>query len=251
MATDASPPLYTLRGVVKRFARGAEEVTALREVDLTIARGELLLVMGPSGSGKSTLLHLLGGLDRPTAGSVEFRPTRDAAPLDLGVLADEPLAEMRRRALGFVFQEFHLLPTLSALENVMLPLLLEDGRGGDRGGAGGIRGAAAAARARAHARLVQVGLDTRADHLPDQLSGGERQRVAIARALVADPPVLLCDEPTGSLDSARGREILTLLHELTRRELRTVVIVTHDANAIPFADRLLTLRDGALGETAS
>ncbi|MBM4016210.1 MAG: ABC transporter ATP-binding protein [Planctomycetes bacterium] len=225
--------LFELRGVERQFGRGGEVVVALAGVDLDVARGELLLVMGPSGSGKSTLLHLLGGLERPTAGCARFRPDPAAPPIDLAAQDDEALAALRRRTLGFVFQEFHLLATLTAAENVALPLLL-DGIG-ER-----------AARAAAERRLAQVGLAARAGHLPDQLSGGERQRVAIARALAADPPVLLCDEPTGSLDSARGQEIFALLQRLTRAEGRTVVVVTHDPAARPFADRVLTLRDGRL-----
>jgi ABC-type lipoprotein export system ATPase subunit len=234
--SSARGPVFTLSGVTKKFQRGAEEVVALASVDLEVGRGEFLLVMGPSGSGKSTLLHLLGGLDRPTRGAVRFV---DGQPVgvDLASLDDEALARLRRRSIGFVFQEFHLLPTLTAQENVMLPLLLDGA-------------AERTARERASARLEQVGLAPRRDHLPDQLSGGERQRVAIARALVADPPVLLCDEPTGSLDSARGREILALLRELVDREGRTAVVVTHDPSAIPFAHRRLTLRDGRLETTS-
>jgi ABC-type lipoprotein export system ATPase subunit len=234
---DLAPrgPVFRLHGVTKSFRRGAEEVVALKSVDLEIVRGEMLLVMGPSGSGKSTLLHLLGGLDRPSAGRIEF--LRDGGAVDLSALADEQLAALRRTALGFVFQEFHLLPTLTAEENTMLPLLLD-----------GV--AERAARERAAARLEQFGLAARRDHLPDELSGGERQRVAIARALIADPPVLLCDEPTGSLDSTRGREILALLRELVDRERRTVVLVTHDVTARPFAHRELSLRDGRLEPVA-
>ena len=231
-------PLLALEGVTKSFRRGDEEVVALAGVDLAVARGELLLIMGPSGSGKSTLLHLLGGLERPTRGRVVFRAKADGAAAssdgdDLARLDDKALARLRRTAIGFVFQEFHLLPTLSAEENAMLPLLLDGG-------------ATAAARGRARAMLERVGLAARRDHLPDQLSGGERQRVAIARALVADPPLLLCDEPTGSLDSARGREIFALLRELADREGRAVVVVTHDPAALPFATRVVNLRDGRL-----
>jgi putative ABC transport system ATP-binding protein len=233
-------PVFELKGVTKSFRRGAEEVVALDGVDLEIARGEMLLVMGPSGSGKSTLLHLLGGLDRPTAGSIWFGGgvrrsgnERSGIGTDLATLEDEELARLRRREIGFVFQEFHLLPTLTAVENAMLPLLL-DGE------------SEKAARERAVARLDVVGLAARRDHLPDQLSGGERQRVAIARALIADPQVLLCDEPTGSLDSTRGKEILALLRRLVDEERRTVVVVTHDVNARPFAHRELALRDGRL-----
>jgi ABC-type lipoprotein export system ATPase subunit len=232
-------PLLALEGVTKSFRRGDEEVVALAGVDLSVARGELLLIMGPSGSGKSTLLHLLGGLERPTRGRVVFRAKADGAASaasdgeDLARLDDEALARLRRTAIGFVFQEFHLLPTLSAEENAMLPLLLDGA-------------ATAAAHGRARAMLERVGLAARRDHLPDQLSGGERQRVAIARALVADPPLLLCDEPTGSLDSARGREIFALLRELADREGRAVVVVTHDPAALPFATRVVELRDGRI-----
>jgi putative ABC transport system ATP-binding protein len=232
-------PLLALEGVTKSFRRGDEEVVALAGVDLSVARGELLLIMGPSGSGKSTLLHLLGGLERPTRGRVVFRAKADGAASaasggeDLARLDDEALARLRRTAIGFVFQEFHLLPTLSAEENAMLPLLLDGA-------------ATAAAHGRARAMLERVGLSARRDHLPDQLSGGERQRVAIARALVADPPLLLCDEPTGSLDSARGREIFALLRELADREGRAVVVVTHDPAALPFATRVVELRDGRI-----
>jgi ABC-type lipoprotein export system ATPase subunit len=226
-------PIFELRGVERRFGRGGEVVVALGGVDLDVARGELLLVMGPSGSGKSTLLHLLGGLERPTAGSVLFRPAAGSAPVALEAEGDEALAALRRRTLGFVFQEFHLLATLTAAENVALPLLLD-----------GVAERVAAESAMR--RLHQLGLDVRARNLPDQLSGGERQRVAIARALVADPPVLLCDEPTGNLDSVRGQEIFALLRRLAREEGRTVVVVTHDPAARPFADRVLTLRDGRL-----
>ncbi len=234
MGTTASADvIFTLRGVTRHFERGGEVVAALAGVDLDVARGELLLVMGPSGSGKSTLLHLLGGLERPSAGAVQLHFKAGAPPLDLAQLGDEQLAELRRRHLGFVFQEFHLLPTLTAQENVLLPLLLD--------GVSEAQAHVAAAK-----RLFQVGLAARADHLPDQLSGGERQRVAIARALIADPSVLLCDEPTGSLDSARGQEIFTLLRGLAHDEQRTVVVVTHDPAALPFADRVLLLRDGRL-----
>jgi ABC-type lipoprotein export system ATPase subunit len=238
----AIPAILALERVRKSYRRGDEEVVALADVDLTVARGEMLLIMGPSGSGKSTLLHLLGGLERPSGGRVLFgagggggagATNLDPGARDLGILDDEELARLRRTAIGFVFQEFHLLPTLTARENAMLPLLL-DGRPN------------AQALERAEARLRQVGLAQRQDHLPDQLSGGERQRVAIARALVADPPLLLCDEPTGSLDSARGREIFALLRELADREQRAIVVVTHDAAAMPFATRVVRLRDGRI-----
>lgn len=243
MDDDArSSPIFTLHGVTRRFERGGEVVEALRGLDLAIARGELLLVMGPSGSGKSTLLHLLGGLERPTSGEVLLHLAAGAtalasgareAPLDLARLDDERLAELRRRQLGFVFQEFHLLPTLTAQENVQLPLLLD-----------GV--AEASARAAAARRLAQVGLAARADHLPDQLSGGERQRVAIARALLRQPALLLCDEPTGNLDERTSGEIEELLLAIRRERGAAMVLVTHNLRLAHRLDRVVRLEGGRL-----
>ncbi len=199
-------------------------VEALRGVSFTIRAGELVAIVGPSGSGKSTLLNLMGALDRASSGTVKIHGS------DLATLDDDAITHLRRDRMGFVFQFFNLLPTLSALENVMLPSLLA--------------GAAnAEVRARARAQLTAVGLQNRMGHKPDQLSGGEMQRVAIARALVSDPPLILADEPTGNLDTQTGRDVLELLLGATT-ERRTVVLVTHDPRIAARADRVLSIRDG-------
>lgn len=218
--------------LVKEFRRGADPVRALDGVNLAVAGGEFVAVTGASGAGKSTLLHLLGGLDRPTAGRVLV----DGA--ELGGLSDDELAELRRRRLGFVFQFFHLLPTLTAWENVAVPRLL-DGVPLRR------------TRARALELLEQVGLADRAEHRPSELSGGEMQRTALARALVADPRIVLADEPTGNLDSKTGAEILDLLGDLVGHDGRTVVMVTHDPDAAGRADRVVHLVDGRVSGGAS
>jgi len=217
--------LIEVRGLIKEYRRGEEGVRALDAVDLDIGLGEFVSIMGPSGSGKSTLLHLLGGLDSPSAGSVTIEGN------DLAQMGDEGLTEFRRRRLGFVFQFFNLLPTLSAWENVALPLLLDGGR------LRNLRGGAVAL-------LERVGLGHRVDHRPGELSGGQLQRVAIARALMADPVLLLADEPTGNLDSESGAEVLQLLRDCTRDEQRTLVMVTHDAGAAAVGDRTVRLVDG-------
>ena len=217
--------LLELQGVVKRYRRGVEEVVALGGVDLSVAAGESVALIGRSGSGKSTLLQLAGGLDVPDAGSVSV-DGRDLAGLSV---ADR--ARARRRQIGFVFQFFHLLPTLSVAENVELPLLLDRRRN----------------RApRVSALLERVGIDHRAAHLPGELSGGEMQRAAIARALVAEPELLLADEPTGNLDSATGDAVLALLGEVVREAGTALVMVTHDEGAASLADRVLHLSDGRL-----
>ncbi len=200
---------------------------ALRGVSLSVRRGETVAVVGPSGSGKSTLLNLIGGLDRPSRGRILLEG-RNLAELD-----DDELALVRREKIGFVFQFFHLLPTLTCVENVALPLHL---RGWSR----------RSAEARARELLALVGLGERLDHLPEELSGGERQRVAIARALAANPPVLLADEPTGNLDTRTGAEILTLLADLHTRLGTTMLIVTHDAQVARACARVVTLRDGQI-----
>ena len=223
-AGGTAPPLLA-RGLVKTFRQGAEEIRALRGVDLTVEAGEFLAITGASGSGKSTLLHILGGLDRPDDGEVRVEGRAISA------LPDEELALVRRRRLGFVLQFFNLLPTLSAAENAAFPLLLD--------GAGD-------ALERALASLDAVGLAARASHRPAQLSGGEQQRVALARALVTEPAVVLADEPTGNLDSATGEEILKLLRGTTGAG-RTIVMVTHDERAAAYADRVVRLSDGVLG----
>src|SRR5580765_8425712 len=214
--------------VTKQFA-GKRQVTALHEVSLTIPRGEMVSIIGPSGSGKSTLLILIGGLDRPTSG--EVRVDGEA----LGGLTDDGLTRVRRDKIGFIFQFFNLLPTLSCLENVGLPLHL---RGWAR----------TKVRARATELLTLVQLGQRMEHLPDELSGGERQRVAIARALSIYPPILLADEPTGNLDSHTGEEILALIRDLHERLGSTVIVVTHDMKVATSCDRTITLRDGAVVE---
>lgn len=213
------------RDVTKHYPQGRRMVHALNGVNLRIMSGEFVSIMGPSGSGKSTLMHLLGALDTPTSGEVYFRdrPLHD--------MKDRELALLRRQRIGFIFQFFNLLPTLTAVENVSLPLLL----------AGESRSAALKP---AYEQLERVGLDARAEHFPDEMSGGEMQRVAIARALVIHPEAVLCDEPTGNLDSANSAEILKLLRSLPQEGKRAVVMVTHCPQAAAFADRCIHLRDG-------
>lgn len=214
-----------LQEVTKVYQQGRRSVHALRGVGLHISAGEFVAIMGPSGSGKSTLLHLLGALDTPTTGRAFFHGR------DLQSLSDRERSLLRRSRIGFIFQFFNLLPTLTAGENVALPLLL----------AGQAR---RRARDSASAALEGVGLGDRAGHFPEELSGGEMQRVAIARALVAEPEAILCDEPTGNLDSASSKDILALLRELPRAGQRAVVVVTHDPEAAAYADRLVHIRDG-------
>jgi putative ABC transport system ATP-binding protein len=211
----------------KVYRRGRTEVQALAGVSLRVPRGQFLSVMGPSGSGKSTLLNLLGALDVPSGGQLRIDGR------ELSRMGDEELSRFRRERLGFIFQFFNLLPTLTALENVMLPGLL----------AGGPQ---AKLRARAVELLETVGLGGRTHHRPDELSGGEMQRVAVARALLSEPAVLLADEPTGNLDSRTGVEVLRLLREATRVRGLTVVMVTHDLNAAAVGDRILRLADGRI-----
>ena len=221
-------PVVRTRGLHKDYGRGAGLVRALDGVDLDVASGQTLAVMGPSGCGKSTLLHLLGGLERPSAGEVWLEGRR------IDQLGERALARLRRHAIGFVFQAFHLMEELTAVENVELPALLA-GR------------SPRTARSRAVELLDQVGLTDRSDHLPSALSGGERQRVAIARALSNEPLVVLADEPTGNLDSAATRDVLRLLDRL-RGGGQTLVIVTHDSRIAASADRLVSMRDGAFVE---
>ncbi len=220
--------MILLRGVCKQFD-GKRKVTALDCIDLSIGRGEMASIVGPSGSGKSTLLNLIGGLDRPTGGEIEL----DGAALSR--LNDDDLTRVRRDKIGFIFQFFNLLPTLSCLENVSLPLHL---RGWPR----------KKIDARANDLLDLVGLNVRKDHLPDELSGGERQRVAIARALSIYPPVLLADVPTGNLDTATGADILKLIHDLHDRLGATVLVVTHDKAVAESCPRTIHIRDGKIHE---
>ena len=215
-----------LRGVSKQFD-GKRKVTALERVDLEIAKGEMVSIVGPSGSGKSTLLNLIGGLDRATGGEIEL----DGAKLS--TLNDDALTKVRRDKIGFIFQFFNLLPTLSCIENVSLPLHL---RGWPR--------KKIDERARELLDLVQ--LTARLEHLPDELSGGERQRVAIARALSIYPPILLADEPTGNLDTSTGADILKLIHDLHDRLGATVLLVTHDRAVADSCPRTIHIRDGKI-----
>lgn len=217
-------PLVALRGVARVYARGRADVAALTDVSLDIREGEKLAIMGPSGSGKTTLLSILGCLDRPTRGEHLFEGQ------SVSTLDDDTLSRLRNRAIGFVFQAFHLLPHLSVVENVETPLQYGEHATGEW-------------RSLALRALERVGLLHRADHRPSELSGGEAQRAAIARALVVEPRLLLADEPTGNLDSATGREIAGLLDEL-HRQGSTVVLVTHNESLAREAQRLVTLRDG-------
>lgn len=213
--------------VTKVYVQGRRTVPAVQGVSLTVRPGEFVTIMGPSGSGKSTLMHLMGALDTPTSGRALFQGQ------DLQQLSDRQRSLLRRERIGFVFQAFNLLPTLTAAENVALPLLLA---GRNRRWS----------LQRAAECLEQVGLSHRCDHFPDELSGGEMQRVAVARAIVADPEAVLCDEPTGNLDSQTSREILTLLSRLPEPGRRAVVMVTHDPTAAAYGTRLIRIRDGRI-----
>jgi putative ABC transport system ATP-binding protein len=217
--------MMELRNVTKTYDQGRRDVQAVRGVSLRIDAGEYVSIMGPSGSGKSTVLHLLGALDTPTTGQALFDGR------DLQSLSDRERSRLRRTRIGFVFQFFNLLPTLTGGENVALPLLL-----------GGVR--RADARKRAEASLDRVGLHGRTDHFPEEMSGGEMQRVAIARALVTEPEAILCDEPTGNLDSVTSQDILSLLRSLPAAGRCSVVMVTHDPQAASYGDRTIHIRDG-------
>jgi putative ABC transport system ATP-binding protein len=217
--------MIEVSNVVKVYQRGKTEVRALDGVSLTVPKGQFLSIMGSSGSGKSTMLNLLGALDVPTSGLVRIEGK------EISRLADDELSRFRRDRLGFIFQFFNLLPTMSAVENVILPELL----------AGKPR---EELEVKAKALLEQVGLKGRGHHRPDELSGGEMQRVAVARALLAEPALLLADEPTGNLDSKTGAEVLRLIREATRERHLTVVMVTHDPKAAEVGDRLVRLADG-------
>ena len=221
--------IIEFRDVFRTFGKGDRCVSALGGVSLRMAPGEFVAVTGPSGSGKSTLLHLAGGLDRPTSGSVHV------AGYDLGSLNEVERTELRSHAIGFVFQFFHLLPTLTIRENVALPLLLRGARLRDT-------------KSRLDGLLESMGLSQRAEHRPGALSGGEMQRAALARALIIDPDVILADEPTGNLDSANGARVLDLLVGLAKdaERPRTIMMVTHDTHAASRADRSLRLHDGRL-----
>ena len=227
VATLKPQPIYELHGISKTYDQGANEIHAVRDVDLTIDEGEFLVVVGPSGSGKTTLLQLLGGLDRPTAGEIRFEGR------DMAGLKDGELSDLRLRTLGFIFQQFNLIPTLTAAQNVEVALAPR-------------KLSAHARHERARWLLESVGLATRAHHVPSKLSGGEQQRVAIARALANEPRVLLADEPTGNLDSTTGEEIIQLLMSLSAERRQTIVVITHDTAIAARAQRQLRMRDGEL-----
>ncbi|HEY7078005.1 MAG TPA: ABC transporter ATP-binding protein [Solirubrobacteraceae bacterium] len=229
MSALASAPAATVAvaaaALTRTYGAGESAVHALRGVSLEIPAGQFTAVMGPSGSGKSTLMHLLAGLDTPDGGRVEI------AGEDITRMSDRELTRLRRRHIGFVFQSFNLLPTLSAQENVVLPLAIAGRR---------------PAAAELDALLERVGLLERRDHRPAELSGGQQQRVAVARALIARPTVLFADEPTGNLDSQAGAEVLGLLREAVDRDGQTTIMVTHDPRAAAIADRVLSLADGRI-----
>ena len=220
-------PAIETRDLHMHYGKGRTEVRALDGVDLTIGRGEMVAIMGPSGSGKSTLLHIVGALESPTSGTITVGG-RHFEGLD-----DAALTELRRDHIGFVFQFFNLLPSLTAEENVTLPAVIAKRRD-------------AATQERAHALLARVGLGDRVDHLPAELSGGQQQRVSIARALLLSPELVLADEPTGNLDTKSGRDVLRILRELNEEEGHTIVMVTHDPAVAAAADRVVFLRDGKL-----
>ena len=226
------PPILQTQGLRKQYAMGDVTVEVLRGIDFSVQAGEFVAIMGPSGSGKSTLLHLLGGLDRPSAGEVQLGGRA------LARLSDDEITVLRRREIGFVFQFFNLLPTLSAAENIALPLLMDGQRPAD------------------YARQVDevlalVDLSARKTHRPHQLSGGQQQRVAIARALITQPKLILADEPTGNLDSNASEAVLALLRGAREQRQQTIVMVTHDQHAAAFADRVVFLKDGRLVEELS
>ena len=220
--------LIQLKGIQKYYPMGEVTVHALSGMDLDVKRGEFIVLLGPSGSGKTTTLNLIGGLDRPTAGKLEVDGT------EITGLNETRLAEYRRKSVGFIFQFFNLIPTLTAVENVEFALALTHG--------------GKAMRPQGLEFLDRVGLRERADHFPSQLSGGEQQRVAIARALANRPPLLLCDEPTGNLDAGTGRQVLQSLRDLNKKEGATVVLVTHNTSIAPMADRIVRLHDGAVSK---
>ena len=221
--------MIVVQGLRKSLRTGSTTVDILKGIDFSIARGEFVAIMGASGSGKSTLLGLLAGLDNPSAGNVALNGTW------ISELAEDALAQVRGKTLGFVFQSYQLIPTLTALENVLLPYELNSDGGSSKVGL-----------ERARELLASVGLETRVDHYPVQLSGGEQQRVALARAFMLRPPIVLADEPTGNLDSTNGQHVLQLLLDLNGKEGTTLVLVTHDPVLASYASRIITLRDGVV-----
>jgi putative ABC transport system ATP-binding protein len=222
--------LIRLQNIAKGYTRGKERISIFDNLSMTIPEGDFIAIMGPSGSGKTTLLNLLGGTDRPDAGTIEFENQR------LDQLSEGQLAKWRAANAGFIFQFYNLMPTLSAAQNVELPLMLTNLPAGKR-------------KANVETALNVVGLADRAKHKPREMSGGQQQRVAIARAIVADPKLLLCDEPTGDLDRTTADEILGMLQLLNRELGKTIMMVTHDAAAAKFAKRTLRLDKGRFNET--
>jgi len=225
-------PIITLRGVTRVYRLEGEEVYALRGINMEIFRGEYLSIMGPSGSGKSTLFNMIGGLDRPTSGQIFL----DGA--DIASLSERKLAWLRSHEIGYIFQTFNLIPTLSAVENVALPMVF-----------GGMP--PAEANVRAARTLERVGLAHRLNHRPSELSGGQQQRVACARALANDPAILLADEPTGNLDLKTGAEVLSLLKELQAEKGTTIICATHDMKMLSASDRVVWIRDGQVDQIKS
>ena len=222
--------LIKAKKLSKVYGSGENQVVALDKVDLTVAPGDFISIIGPSGSGKSTLLHLLSGLDHPTSGSLTYDGQ------EIYTLPTPPLSAFRRRQMGFIFQQFNLLPVLTARENILMPLLL-DKKQPDEGYL---------------SQLAELlGIQNRLDHLPHELSGGQQQRVAIARALIAQPEVIFADEPTGNLDSKSGGEVMDMLKSIRDRMGKTLVIITHDNRIAAMADRRLTIMDGVLSEVAA
>ena len=230
-APAAAPPLIRVRHLSKGYVRGGQAIPVLVDIDLSVARGEFVALMGPSGSGKSTLLNLIAGIDKPGSGSIEI------GGVDIATLGEGALADWRAANVGFIFQFYNLLPVLSAFDNVELPLLLTGLSASQR-------------RQRVAAVLALVGLSDRADHYPSELSGGQQQRVAIARAVVTDPQLIVADEPTGDLDRITGEEVLTLLDRLVHELGKTIVMVTHDPKAAARAGRMVHLEKGVLTSAA-
>ncbi len=224
---DAGAPLIRIRGLAKSYHRGEQDIAVLLGIDLDVAAGEFVALMGPSGSGKSTLLNLIAGIDQPSAGTIQI------GGVDIATLGEGELADWRAAHVGFIFQFYNLIPVLSAFENVELPLLLTGLSARQR-------------RERVAQVMALVALSDRADHLPSELSGGQQQRVAIARALVGDPTLIVADEPTGDLDRATGEEVLSLLEQLVAELGKTIVMVTHDPKAAARAQRLVHLEKGVL-----
>jgi len=228
-AIPIDTPIYDLRHVTRSYGKDETRVDAVRDVDLVIGRGEFVAIVGPSGSGKTTLLQLLGALDRPTSGEVRFEGR------NLATLKESELTSLRLGTIGFVFQQFNLIPTLTARQNVELALAPMGRKPAER-------------RMSIQKLLDAVGLGNRGHHLPSQLSGGEQQRVAIARALANDPDVLLADEPTGNLDSTTGQEIIALLRELNASSEQTIVLITHDADVAAEVTRTVRMHDGSIAD---